>query len=549
MFSSSSSSSATARRHSFQIHSVCCLLTRRSQGFYTKDAGVVYRKNMGILRKLICQESTTFKKVWTTHSTSPIVYQSGKVYFDNYRCCVSSITQEPRIIYQMPACPKSQKIEDALLLECPVGEVLPSLSDYKPSLAVLTAHNWLLRVSVNTGEILEKVYLASHCKFRYLSWDSPQEVMTVKSSQQKPPVASRQAGSQPSVLFFLGIFSVLPLTFIGMLQIDKKVFGNTMTDVAMSHGMLIVTHSSGLVRLYSFQTISEQFMQHQVDLGQEYNWNGKVGIVGRYPFGIPCNIKITDTPDLLFEVSSLESTFQIGGYPWHYIFTPNKKSQKGIFHICSLKDHTLAKNGIQDMQCCSLEPDWISFHPDSSGRILHVGPNLVKVLKLKEIENHAGQQEVTEDFIIETNRENSVNNAVTVTASGRIVKKRYNILDDDPEQETFKIVDYEDELDLLSIVAVTQVGSDGAALLHFHCNERGTRLKTIPFTESWEVTYNHEVYFDRNVMLHIEQKPNRIFSCYVYQMVCNDSRENEDMKNREGEGVICKKLGRTFECF
>lgn len=169
MISSCSSSSAAARPHSldaFKLHSVCCLLTRRSQGFYTQDAGVVYRKNMGILRKLICQESTMFKNVWTTHSTSPIVYQSGKVYFDNYRCCVSSIAREPRIIYQMPACPKSEKIEDALLLECPVGDVLPSLSDYKPSLAVLTAHNWLLRVSANTGEILEKVYLASRCKFR-----------------------------------------------------------------------------------------------------------------------------------------------------------------------------------------------------------------------------------------------------------------------------------------------------------------------------------------------------------------------------------------------
>lgn len=37
-----------------------------------------------------------------------------------------------------------------------------------------------------------------------------------------------------------------------------------------------------------------------------------------------------------------------------------------------------AKNGIQDMKCCSLEPDWIYFHPDMSGRIIHVGPNLIK---------------------------------------------------------------------------------------------------------------------------------------------------------------------------
>ncbi|KAH0621480.1 hypothetical protein JD844_022837 [Phrynosoma platyrhinos] len=570
MDSDSSTSVATTRLHSsdkFRIHNMCCLLMRRSQGFYTKDAGLVYRKNMEILRKLICQENTTFRNVWTTHSTSPISYQSGKIYFDNYRRCVSSITPEPRIIYEMPACPKSEKIEDVLLLECPVGEMLPSPSDYKSSLAVLTAHNWLFRLSATTGEILEKVYLASQCKFRMLrevtrddSCFNPKEMVQSslngtpywgKNSYASPAllILPIQAGIQQSVLFILAVFRVLPLSFIGMLELDKKIFGKSMTDAAMSHGMLIVTHSTGFVRLYSFQTISEQFMQHQVDLGHEYNWNGKIGIVGKYPFGIPCNIKITDTPDLLFEVSSLESTFQIGGYPWHYIITPNKKNQKGIFHVCSLKDHTLAKNGVQEMKCCSLEPDWIFFHPDSSGRILHVGPNLIKVLKLKEMENNAEQQEVKEDFIIEANRENNVNNSVTVTASGRVVKKRFNLLDDDPEQETFKIVDYEDELNLLSIVAVTQIGSDGKAHLDLHCNERGIQLKSIPFVESWDVTYSHEVYFDRNVILHIEQKPNRIFSCYVYQMICRSSNEDEDVRKEKGERQFCKKIGRTFEYF
>ncbi|XP_061464490.1 DDB1- and CUL4-associated factor 17 isoform X2 [Rhineura floridana] len=476
MLPSSSSLSATARLPSsdaFKIQNICFTLTRRSQGFYMKDAGVVYRKNMGILRKLVCQETTVFKNVWTTHSTSPIAYQNGKIYFDNYRCCVS----------------------------------------------------------------------------RYLSWDTPQEVMVLKSAQQKVPAAARQTGIQQSVLFFLAVFRVLPLSFIGMLELDKKIFGNSMTDAAVSHSMLIVTHSAGLVKLYSFQAVSEQFMACQVDLGHECCWNGKVGIVGKYPFGIPCNIKITDTPDLLFEVSSLENTFQIGGYPWHYIITPNKKNQKGIFHVCSLKDHTLAENGIQDMKCCSLEPDWISFHPDTSGRMLHVGPKLIKVLKLKEAENNAEQQEVIEDFVIEANRENNVNNSVMVTASGRVVKKRINLLDDDPEQETFKIVDYEDELNLLSIVAVTQIGADGTAHLDFHCNEHGTQLKSIPFMESWDVTYNHEVYFDRNIVVHIEQKPNRIFSCYVYQMICSSSKEDEIIKKEKGERLFCKKLGRTFEMF
>ncbi|XP_011510184.1 DDB1- and CUL4-associated factor 17 isoform X2 [Homo sapiens] len=489
---------------------VCSRLSRRALGCFSRDAGVVQRTNLGILRALVCQESTKFKNVWTTHSRSPIAYERGRIYFDNYRRCVSSVASEPRKLYEMPKCSKSEKIEDALLWECPVGDILPNSSDYKSSLIALTAHNWLLRISATTGKILEKIYLAPYCKFRYLSWDTPQEVIAVKSAQNRGSAVARQAGIQQHVLLYLAVFRVLPFSLVGILEINKKIFGNV-TDATLSHGILIVMYSSGLVRLYSFQTIAEQ--------KEDWIWDQNFSL-------------LTNMPPLLFEVSSLENAFQIGGHPWHYIVTPNKKKQKGVFHICALKDNSLAKNGIQEMDCCSLESDWIYFHPDASGRIIHVGPNQVKVLKLTEIENNSSQHQISEDFVILANRENHKNeNVLTVTASGRVVKKSFNLLDDDPEQETFKIVDYEDELDLLSVVAVTQIDAEGKAHLDFHCNEYGTLLKSIPLVESWDVTYSHEVYFDRDLVLHIEQKPNRVFSCYVYQMIC-DTGEEEETINR-----------------
>ncbi|XP_005672012.1 DDB1- and CUL4-associated factor 17 isoform X1 [Sus scrofa] len=530
-----------------QKPNVCCRLSRRALGFFSRDAGVVQRTNLGILRALVCQESTKFKNVWTTHSKSPIAYERGRIYFDNYRCCVSSVASEPRKLYEMPKCSKSEKIEDALLWECPVGEMLPNSSDYKSSLIALTAHNWLLRISATTGKVLEKIYLASYCKFRYLSWDTPQEVIAIKSAQNKSSALARQfllLGRHSTACFAVPC-SVPCATFLtnrdfgnqqkGDIYLSPQIFGNV-TDATLSHGILIVMYSSGLVRLYSFQAITEQFMQQKLDLGCACRWGGTTGTVGEAPFGIPCNIKITDTPPLLFEVSSLENAFQIGGHPWHYIITPNKKKQKGVFHICALKDNSLAKNGIQEMECCSLESDWIYFHPDASGRIIHVGPNQVKVLKLSEVENNSAQHQISEDFVILANREKNKNeNLPTVTASGRVVKKSFNLLDDDPEQETFKIVDYEDELDLLSVVAVTQIDAEGKAHLDFHCNEYGTLLKSIPLVESWDVTYSHEVYFDRDLVLHIEQKPSRVFSCYVYQMVC-DHGDEEETTNRS-----CKK--------
>uniref|UniRef100_A0A2K5BUU0 DDB1 and CUL4 associated factor 17 n=1 Tax=Aotus nancymaae TaxID=37293 RepID=A0A2K5BUU0_AOTNA len=414
---------------------VCSRLSRRALGCFSRDAGVVQRTNLGILRALVCQESTKFKNVWTTHSRSPIAYERGRIYFDNYRRCVSSVALEPRKLYEMPRCSKSEKIEDALLWECPVGDILPNSADYKSSLIALTAHNWLLRISATTGKILEKIYLGPYCKFRYLSWDTPQEVIAVKSAQNRGSTVARQAGVPQPILLYLAVFQVLPFSLVGILEINKK---------SLIHLELIFVYSVRKGSSFNFLHMASQLSQHHL-LNRE-----------SFPHY---------TPPLLFEVSSLENAFQIGGHPWHYIITPNKKKQKGVFHICALKDNSLNEN------------------------------------------------------------------VLTVTASGRVVKKSFNLLDDDPEQETFKIVDYEDELDLLSVVAVTQIDAEGKAHLDFHCNEYGTLLKSIPLVESWDVTYSHEVYFDRDLVLHIEQKPNRVFSCYVYQMVC-DTGEEEETVNR-----------------
>lgn len=55
-------------------------------------------------------------------------------------------------------------------------------------------------------------------------------------------------------------------------------------------------------------------------------------------------------------------------------------------------------------------------------------------------------------------------------------------------------MDYEDELDLLSAVAVTEIGADGKAHLDFHCNDHGILLKSIPLLESWDVVRTIPVF-------------------------------------------------------
>uniref|UniRef100_A0A4W3I988 Ddb1 and cul4 associated factor 17 n=1 Tax=Callorhinchus milii TaxID=7868 RepID=A0A4W3I988_CALMI len=426
----------------------CCILSARSLGLYGNEAGSLYRKNMIILQHLVCQKTTTFESVWAKQSNSTVSYEKGRIYFDNYRCCFSSIGPRPTLLYELPKRHESEKIEDALLCECPVEEMLPKPSDHKPCLITVTASNWLMRICTSTAEILEKVHLSSQWKFRCTTY-------TIYTDQTDAS------------------FTV--------------VFGNNVTDATISEGLLIVTFSTGLVRFYSCQWITEKFMQKQLVLGETCDWNGTTGIVGMAPFGIPCNIQITDCPPVLFEVSCLENALQIGGQPWHYISTPNKRSQKGIYHICALQDKTLAENGIQEMQCCSLETDWIYFHPDTSGRIMHVGPTQINVLQLTKVSEDTQRRQVLPAFTIFAEREKKVESSETVTASGRVVKRRFTQLDDDPEFETFKMVDYEDELDLLAVLTVGAARNDGSAHLDLYDNQTGILVKRVPIKEPWDV--------------------------------------------------------------
>ena len=48
-----------------------------------------------------------------------------------------------------------------------------------------------------------------------------------------------------------------------------------------------------------------------------------------------------DCPPVLFEVSCSDHNVQIGGHPWHYIYTPPHKKHRGTYHICSLAEGIL----------------------------------------------------------------------------------------------------------------------------------------------------------------------------------------------------------------
>ncbi|XP_026232726.1 DDB1- and CUL4-associated factor 17 [Anabas testudineus] len=490
------------------------LLIRRSRGI--RDGGTLIRQNMKVLRGIILQDNRNFVKVWSKTSKSTIMYENGKIYFENYQNCYSSVLAEPRSLYKLPKRSKLEKFEDALLCQSPLEETLASPSDHKPSLLALTANNWLYRLSAETGEELQRVYLSSKHRFRYLGWDVSQEMLYVKSVQNKETPLARLAGVSQNTLMHLAIFHVFPLQIVGILEINKKVFGNGVTDIVLSQGVLAVSYSNKSVKLYSLEHILHRYMTEKLTLGKPSSLlEGQP--VGEAPFGIPVNIHIKDCPPVLFEVSCSNNGVQIGGYPWHYIYTPPHDHHKGTHHICSLKDSTMATNGIQNMNCCSLESDGIFFHPDDSGRIIHVGPTTINVLKIIGELNSDWPSKVVQDFSMVTQRNNDPTSQVTVTSSGRTVKRRFHQLDDDPDQETFRMVEYEDELDLLAVVVTNGEEGEGKAHIRLHDNQSGQLQRTIDLVEPWDETFRHELFFDKDTIIHIEQK-NTNFCCHVYKL-------------------------------
>lgn len=87
------------------------------------------------------------------------------------------------------------------------------------------------------------------------------------------------------------------------------------------------------------------------------------------------------------------------------------------------------------MKCDSLEVDWIFFHPDDSGRIIHAGPSTINILKIMAETGCDWKYEIITDFSITAARDSNQASQVIVTSSGRTVKRRFQMLDDDPAQE------------------------------------------------------------------------------------------------------------------
>ena len=375
------------RRKNAKRNNVCYQVLHRS--FYGL-LGSSLRRDLKIIRSLVQREGSKFCEVWCKNTKYPVGFDSQHLFFDKFRTCYTSFgfDGKPDLLYKLSACENSRKTESALVFESPVDQHsylnCTESKGCKPCLIAVTADGWLIRHDLNTGDVLQKVYLSKHYRFKHILWESDLQRIVLKSVH---------FSSQSRPLMFLSIFSVAPLEFIALMPIEKSIFGQDIVDAAASNGFLVVMHHSNRIRFYNLWEIMENYSfstklgntgrappsdnVHQETYSSSPDGSGNDPfIVGEQPHGLPVNVSFTSKPAVLFEICSNKHVISFGGYPWHYISCPQSCSSS--FHVRSVKDLKLAKSGILEMDMLSVEPDQAFFHADNSGRILHIGAHEIK---------------------------------------------------------------------------------------------------------------------------------------------------------------------------
>ena len=347
--------------------------------------GSSLRRDLKIIRSLVQREGSSFHEVWCKNTKNPVGFDSQHLFFDRFRTCYTSYGFEgkPELLYQE----NSRKIESALVFESPVDQTsfldCSESRGYKPCLLAVTKDGWLVRHDLKTGDLLERVYLSVHYRFKHVQWESDLQRVVLKtvhfSSQNRP-------------LMFLSFLVVAPLQFLGLMPIEKAIFGQDTVDATASNGFLVILHQSNRIRFYS---LLETFKKYSFDeneiltgipFGSAPTMNGSQQVLpncevssrmllsdDEVPTFFP---KCTSKPVVLFEVTSNQHLISFGGYPWHYIACP--QSFQGVFHVRSVKDSNLVKDGVLQTDSMSVEPDQAYFHADNSGRIIHIGPHTIR---------------------------------------------------------------------------------------------------------------------------------------------------------------------------
>lgn len=377
-----------------------------------------------ILRLLIQSENTRHFKARSMLSCfgKLVGYAHGKLLIRNNRTktidCYSaehlirSNQDNPRKLWSILADPKW---EDHIVIRS-----FQHFEYEKPSLLVLrtpgsTSNSFLERIDLSTGNRMEKIPLLDNTRFTELSHDDERNWIVVKSAKISrsaqfinPELMSSTAttNTDPDAVLYLLLLTKAPIMLLHKIDIKKSVYGRGITDAMISHGLLLVQGSKGLLRFYCIDSV----INHSV---------------------LFC----------LREIRSHSHYLQINENPWVYI-TSESATVKTVRRLSD--DSTMGR-----LTCWNdSDVDPVAFLPDNSGRILVSG----SVLQVYTTNCPVGQSSPLEKVFEMAVQDRDEQKKEQFTRSGRRISANYAAASHSDQSEAFSTWCYEDELDTIAVV-------------------------------------------------------------------------------------------------
>ncbi|CAC5424436.1 DCAF17 [Mytilus coruscus] len=491
------------------------------------------RYSLHALKSLCLQANYKYKKVWEKTSSKNITTEHGRIYFDNYTNVYGGYGRgnKPKHLYSLT----SHRTENALTCTARTEEIGLIHNGDKDCLICVTKDNKeLIRVHLTSGKILQQIYLSPVYKFRDISWNESQSSIVVRST--KSHGSHRQ---QTDIVKVLAVFDVKPLQFVGMMEIKKQEFGANTVDAGLCQGVLITMHQQSVVKMYSFQHILDMYRTSTYKLDDVIGDEGHR--LGHRPIGLKFNIKIEESPPVLFTVSCYDHIVEFSNKPFHYLYSPVKTPE--YFEVHSLENRSLIENGILKTGILDYANDRYraTFWDDDSGRVLHIATSVVSFYNLTTVPiQDNGERILQKSFEMNLSKEKSKKD-IPYTSSGRRVSKpkRQDSVNTDQNMTIYN-VDYEDELDIISVTAVYHDTDEPRGVVCFYDNKTGTFLKEIDIEEPCSEIHEHRTLIDLDTIVQINKLWSGNFHCNMYRLTNVESNKQE-VKNKPG-----RKISRTY---
>ncbi|XP_041480061.1 DDB1- and CUL4-associated factor 17-like [Lytechinus variegatus] len=510
------------------------------------------RTNYRIVRNFICQDDVNFKQVWQMQSSSLVSYESNRLYADNYTRCFSwcGHNGKPSRLYKLPKVPAKEKVEDALVCEFHPED---ANDDTRPHLITLTKDKWIRRRDLNTGRVLQSVYLHPRLNFNYLNWNAEGFSFIVKTTKSQTNQFMRAADVQSNILLTMAVFTIYPLELKACMEIDRRVFGSDTTGAHLDGGNILFTaHQRGLVRFYSLERILDEHPS-ELRLGDDFpNGDAEGCKIGGFPHGIPITLKLTEKPAVLFEVRCFEHDIKFGGFPWHFMISPpTQRGDPSEIMVYSLENKELAINGTLERNIVAADNGMPTsfFYYDGSDRIINTKMRSLSVLKFKQHED--GRSELVEDHVInpwpyrdDRKLERKMKEMGTsLSSSGRLIRHRqYGDFSYDEEasmyeafsEEMINNFGCETDMDILAISMATRDFDTNSLIGHvtLHDCPTGHLLKTFRMPGEWDEYVEHHISLDLDTLVHSYKEGSGKWMCQVFRA---QREHKESSKRRTGK--------------